>query len=168
LHDARSRLRDDPQARCVRARIEDLADTLSNEGPLRFLRETSVHLVVFGWTAISHVPHAAQRLAALRAVRALCPAAPVLVSAWGPPVPAGRVRRSLRHALRVLGHTAPVGVTFRPWVGFVVALRLTDLVSLAHDSEYSVVLSGEHPGPWALLRPCGAVVCDAPSLAERT
>ena len=151
--DARARFAHDPDATVMEGRLEDLPDATNSTGALRVLRDHRVDLVIFGWTALSYVPAPSSRLAALRATRGLFPDAPVLLSAWGPPPAAGRVRLALRHALAHLGRVSPAGMTFRPWAGFVVALDRDALRGLAADAGYAVQLDGDAPSPWALLTP---------------
>lgn len=151
--DCAARFSDDPEARCVRASIEDLERARAGGGPLGFLRDASPSAVIFGWTALSYVPRRAQRVAALSAVRALAPDAPVLVSAWGPSgAHRSRAGALASRALASLGRPRPEGMTFRPWAGFVVALSREALASTARDAGYAVLREGDAGGPWALLR----------------
>lgn len=154
VRDCAARFAGDPAARCVKARIEDLPLASEGLGPLAFVRDARVDAAVFGWTSLSYVPSRAGRVAALGAVRALAPRAPVLLSAWGPRAAQGaRVRAALRRALSATGHRAPEGMTFRPWAGFVVELTSRELADAARDAGYAVARAGEAEGPWALLRP---------------
>lgn len=154
VDDARARFAGDPSAACLRARLEDLPRATEPLGPLGFLRDRRIDLVVYGWTSLSYVARPEDRAEVLAATRALAPEAPVLLSAWGPKGEgAARVRGALRRGLRAMGREAPAGMTFRPWVGFLVELDLAALRALARGAGYELVLSGERPSPWALLNP---------------
>lgn len=143
----------DPELRCVVARIEDLPRAAEGVGPMGFLRDAVPDAVIFGWTSLSYVSERSTRVAALQAVRALCPAAPVLLSTWGPrPEEAPALRRWLRRATAYVGRAAPPGMTFRPWAGFVVPLSAAELADTAGAAGYAVLAAGASPDPWALVR----------------
>lgn len=153
------------RATLVRASYADLVEAATQgEGPLREpCRGPAFDVVVLGWGSLSHVMPARARTDLLRAVRALAPAAPVLVSFALEPelaTPAagkGRVRDALRRAFSALHApgSSEVGDHFFPTTGFFSYLGSDEVVRLAWESGYEVRLFEETPYPHAVLVPLG-------------
>lgn len=153
------------RATVVHASYADLRRAAdARDGPLAFLAAPAsppIAAVILGWGSLSHVSPSSERLALLRAVRRLAPAAPVLASfalepdSAAPPGSKGRVRDLLRRlftALRAPGLSEP-GDHFYPDGGFFSNLSSDEILSLAFRAGYEVALFEDGPYPHALLAP---------------
>ena len=155
------------RATIVQASYADLVDASAGlGGPLADpLVGPAFDAVILGWGSLSHVMPASARTELLRAVRALAPHAPVLVSfALEPELAApaasggkGRVRDGLRRAFRALRApgASEVGDHFFPNTGFFSYLGSDELVRLAWEAGYEVRSFEEAPYPHAILVPAG-------------
>jgi hypothetical protein len=122
--------------------------------------------VVLGWGSLSHVMPAADRVALLRAARALAPDAPVLASfaleeERAQPMPGkGRVRDALRRLFKGLGApgTSEDGDRFFTNTGFFAYLSNDEVIRLGWDAGYEVALFEEAPYAHAVFVPLRARV----------
>jgi hypothetical protein len=154
------------RAAVVQASYADLVDVAAGKGGALAdaCRGAPFDAVILGWGSLSHVLPVSNRVALLRAVRALAPAAPVLASfALEADLSAnggskGRVRDGLRRLFGALAApgASEVGDRFFPNTGFFSYLGSDDVVQLAWDTGYEVALFEEAPYPHALLVPLGS------------
>jgi hypothetical protein len=156
---ARAVAHGDPGARVARGAYEDLVRFQRHgDGPLRaLLHDATFGAVVLGWGSLSHVCERSARVELLSAVRALCPAGPVLLSflAHTGEAPAGRAQELLRRtarALRAPGAREPGGV-FRWNTGFAVRLAVEDVAAEAAEAGYQVLHAALSPYGHAVLVP---------------
>lgn len=154
-----------PRASILHASYDDLVAAASGrESPLSAAIAHPIDAVVLGWGSLSHVTPSADRVALLRAVRAVAPAAPVLASfALAPdssadPGSKGRVRDALRRVFSVMGApgVSESGDHFYPDAGFFALLTPAELTKIARDAGYDVALFEEAPYPHAILAPPAA------------
>lgn len=111
-------------------------ELISDELELR--RHAPYDAVVLGWGSFSHVGDPAIRAALPRALRALCPSGPVLIS-WIAQKPVGPKREALRRVLRASGLRHHDGATsYRPHQGFVHSPSEAALRALAASGGYEV------------------------------
>ena len=94
-----------PRARMVQASYDDLVRAASGgAGPLADVAASRFDAVILGMGSLSHLLSIEERVALLRAIRAIAPAAPVLMSYLpGPYRNIGGFRRRVRSSLRRLG-----------------------------------------------------------------
>jgi hypothetical protein len=151
------------RATFVQASYADLVDAVEvRRGPLEFLgAEPPFDAIVLGWGSFSHVMPAAARLSLLRALRALAPKAPVLLSfALEPgasPKSKGRVRGTLQRLFAALNApgVSEIGDHFFANGGFFTFLTQDDILKLAWDAGYEVARFDEQPYAHAVLVPLG-------------
>ncbi|MFT3914550.1 MAG: hypothetical protein QM704_10665 [Anaeromyxobacteraceae bacterium] len=169
--DAARTLATDDRATFVQASYEDLVRAVEGRGgPLDFLRANPpFDMVILGWGSFSHVMPAASRLALLRALRALAPRAPVLISFALEPEPGtappgkGRVRGTLQRLFAALDApgVSEVGDHFLSNGGFFSFLKQDALIKLAWDAGYEIVRFEEQPYAHAVLAPLGSAGAEA-------
>ncbi|MFO0761463.1 MAG: nucleotidyltransferase family protein [Byssovorax sp.] len=161
---------DRARSRVVQATYADLcAASRGEESPLSpALAGAPFSAVIFGWGSFSHVMPARDRLALLKAARAVAPDAPLLLSfGLQPPglsaqageaiAPSkGRVRASLRQLFHALGApgASEAGDHFSPDGGFFALLGRAELESQIAAAGYRIALFEESPYAHALLVPC--------------
>lgn len=162
VHAARRAL--DPEAcEVAHASYDDFVHTVrSASGPLfDRLSRAPFDAVILGWGSFSHVLPKASRLALLRALCALSPSAPVLLSfsldqpTFPNPPGKGRARDTLRAFFQII--RAPGisedGDRFFPEGGFFASLREEDVNATALEAGYRVAWLKPYPYPHALLVP---------------
>jgi hypothetical protein len=147
----------------TQATYADLVDAAAGRGgPLASLHGAApFDLVILGWGSLSHVLPARARVDLLRAVRALAPRAPVLLSfalepGGLPKRPTkGRVREALRAAFRALGApgASEVGDHFFASTGFFSYLDAEEVHGLAAETGYVVPIFEEDPYAHAVFVP---------------
>ena len=151
-----------PGALLIRASYDDLVRAARGEAsPLTpVLAGRRFDGVVLGWGSLAHVTEDEDRVALLRAVRAVAPAAPVILSFTDllPPDPLGGRTAALRGRLRRLfaslgapGRYRP-GDRFTPWGGFSRDTDAAAIETLAQRAAYDVVCIASNPGR-AMLNP---------------
>ncbi len=149
-----------PASKVIGASFADLVRAVENgSGPLApHVCGQDFHGVILGWTSFSYVWRQ-ERDALLKAVRALAPRAPVLLSyliaddsSEGKP---GRMRRGFRRLLRLTGAPALAepGDGFQPWSGFFQTLKPGEVQSLAERTGYRPAYIKGPPAPHALFLP---------------
>ncbi len=144
-----------PDAR--RASYADLVRAAeSREGPLSDLGDYDV--VLLGWSSLAHVVEERERLAILRATRAIAKEALVVASFVHvePTTDAReRARRVVRACLRPLRPHAPPrpGEAFFPGGGFARTADVAELQRLTSGAGYEVLVRERRPCPHVLLRP---------------
>ncbi len=149
-----------PGSRVVRASYTDIVAAAENgSGPLApDVCGREFHGVILGWSSFCYVWRE-DREALLRALRAVAPHAPVLLSClMSEPTPQGRMgslRLVLRRLLRFAGSRslAEPGDAFEPWAGFFQTLTSEEVRSLAARTGYKPVCVKGPPGPHSLLVP---------------
>lgn len=159
--DAASHVAGDARATVLRGGYADVARLASGApGPLDALRERPApDVVLLGWGSLMHVREDDERLALFRALRALAPAAPVLVSFDDYPAldpPGSRMasaRRALRRALAALGAPARArdDERFLPWAGFLRGMSAEQLAAVSRASGYRVAWVRGDPGRAVLV-----------------
>ena len=153
-----------PGALLIRASYDDLVRAARGEpSPLApALAAAGVDGVVLGWGSLGHVTEEEDRVALLRAVRAIAPAAPVILSFTDALAPDPRgsrtaaLRRGLRRLFAALGAPARYrpGDRFTPWGGFSRDSDAAAIETLARSAAYDVVFIASNPGR-AMLTPGG-------------
>jgi len=115
--------------------------------------------VIFGWISLSYIWRE-DRDALLKALRALVPHAPILLSYYLGDGDCsegrlGKVRLRFRRLLRLTGAPALAepGDLFQPWAGFFQALTLEEVQSLAERTGYKLVYVKGSPSPHAIFAP---------------
>ncbi len=148
-------------ARVVQASYDDLAARAEGRsGPLDGLNG-HFDLCILGWGSLSHLTDLNAVLETLGALRALAPAAPVLVSfslrtKGKPEVKGGalKLRHGLRRALaRVGGRAIPPGLKFATPHGFFYEYSAGEFSELCQKAGYDFERFCELPQPHALLMP---------------
>lgn len=144
-----------PGSTLLRASYDDLVRAVRGEqNSLSGVLTASFDVLILGWGSISHVLDDADRLAILRAMRSVAPAAPLLLSFDEPSIlekPGGaldRTRRVLRR-LFVLIHApgrVSEGDRFFSWAGFFRESTAAGLEALARDAGYQVAFIATRPG----------------------
>jgi hypothetical protein len=151
-----------PRATVLQASYADLIAASSGRGgPLASAVAAPFDATWLGWGSLSHVTPSSDRLALLRALRAVAPRAPVLTSfalepdTDAPPGSKGRVRDALRRVFSSLGAPgiSEAGDHFYPDAGFLANLASDELMKLAFEAGYEVALFEEAPYPHAILAP---------------
>ncbi len=151
----------------VRASYADLVRAANGDGgplaaPLAALRGPGrgegVDFVLLGWTSVSYVMEEPDRVALLRALRTLAPAAPVCLSFNEPTAlnTGGRMataRRALRRLFATLGAPGQPRDRdrFLAWAGFFRESDPAEITALAHGSGYSVAFIASGPGRAVLV-----------------
>jgi hypothetical protein len=119
-------------------------------------------LCILGWGSLSHLTELDAVLQTFRALRALAPQAPVVVSfslrsSKGPPDLKGgalKLRHGLRRVLGAAGARAvPPGLRFATRYGFFYEYSVSEFVELCAKSGYALERLSEVPHPHALLLP---------------
>jgi hypothetical protein len=161
FHGASQVVSEYPGSSVICASYADLVAAVTDRsGPLAgAILNQSFDAVLFGWGSINYVLSEPDRLALLRAVLAIAPKAPLLLS-FNYPLSSenGRldcVRPALKRLFKSLGapSSRSPGDHFRSWTGFFHGLTEDDLVSLAAGSGYRVVSAKGGLCPHALLEP---------------
>jgi SAM-dependent methyltransferase len=153
----------DPGAEVHRGSFEDLVLAVERgSGPLAGLASARFDAVVLGWGALSHVLEHDQRVALMRALRALCPTGPVLASYFTDDDPERRPRAHaptaprarLRAAFRRLGApgTHSEGMAYGR-VGFMHLFVDEEVAHMARESGYTVLLRAQAPFPHVVFAP---------------
>ena len=147
----------------VQASYADLVRAVEGRGgPLELLCQgPRFDAIILGWGSFSHVMPSSERLALLRALRALGGAAPVLLSFALEPEPGsvppgkGRIRTTLQRLFAALGApgVSEEGDHFLSNGGFFSFLSQEELMKLAFVAGYEIALFQELPYPHALLVP---------------
>lgn len=118
-------------------------------------------LCVLGWGSLSHVTEPTAVLELFRALRALSPLAPVIISFYlrseiQTPNRGGarKLRGGLRRALEIVSRRpVAAGVKFQTACGFYYEFSRAELVDLSAQAGYEVAELVETPHPHALLLP---------------
>lgn len=153
----------DPGVELHRASFADLVLAVEQgSGPLAGVAGSRFDAVILGWGGLSHVIEHRERVALLRAFRAVCPAGPVVASFFVDDDPLRRVqaratspaRARLRAAFRRLGAPGdhPEGAVYGR-VGFMHLFVEDEIASMARDSGYSIAFLAEAPYPHVVLVP---------------
>ena len=130
--DARQAVAHLPGSELVQASYDDVvAVAQGRPGPLTEVFNRPFDGVILGWASLSHLVTADERLALLRALRVLAPAAPVLCSF----LPAGS-RRPFAILRRRLRRPGDEGLSFWPRLGFVERFGREQIEALASDAGY--------------------------------
>ncbi|MES1185313.1 MAG: class I SAM-dependent methyltransferase [Myxococcales bacterium] len=149
------------RATVVQANYRDLvAKADGKPGPLDGLGG-HFDLCLLGWGSLSHLTEPGAALEALRAVRALAPDAPVIVSfllriKGTPDVKGGarKLRHGLRRVFKAIGAPeVPVGLRFGTSHGFCYEYSASEFIELSERAGYQVAVVSEHVYPHALLLP---------------
>jgi hypothetical protein len=149
-----------PQCQVVAASYGDVVRAVEKgSGPLApHVCGREFHAVILGWTSFSYVWRE-EREALLKALRALAPRAPVLLSYLLADDRAegrlGAIRRGYRRLLRLTGAPALAqpGDGFQPWSGFFQTLTAEEVQALAERTGYKVAYVQGPPAPHALFVP---------------
>jgi len=149
-----------PESKVISATYEDLVRAVEDgSGPLApHVCGREFAAVVLGWTSLSYVWRE-DRDALLKALRALAPRAPVLLSfiAEGENSDGrlGKARLWFRRLLRFTGAPALAepGDAFQPWMGFYQTVSPQDVQSLADRTGYKLVYTKHLPTSHALFVP---------------
>jgi hypothetical protein len=149
-----------PQCQVISASYADLVRAREKgTGPLApHVGGREFHGVIFGWTSFSYVWRE-DRDALMKALRALAPRAPVLLSYLlagdSPEGRLGGMRRGFRRLLRFAGAPALAepGDGFQPWSGFFQRLTPDEVRSLAERTGYRPAYIKGPPAPHALFLP---------------
>ena len=155
---AQARFATDAGVSIVPGSYEDFVHGSEEHALSRALARGPFDLIVLGWGSFSYVGSRSEAEALLRAVRALAPSAPVLLSflrpALGAPIVAG-MRGRLRRLFARLG--APgrpaAGDAFTPWAGFYRAVAMDEIRTLADAAGYEIAVLREDWYAHALLVP---------------
>ena len=155
--------------RFVLASYTDLVDAVERRtGPLAdALTGFDPDATVIGWGSFAHLWNVEHRAALFRAIRALAPAAPLLVSWHGAMPPPSRVQRALRG--RVFRRAATDdAVVFNVHAGYLAGMSEEDLRRLAAATGYRIHVAHALPTPHALLVPAeGPGSADMPAAVVR-
>lgn len=161
LFECARNIADGKNAVVVQANYDDMvARAAGKSGPLDNLAG-HFDLCILGWGSLSHLTELDAVLDLLRALRALAPEAPVIVS-FGlrtkgtPDVKGGalRLRHGLRRALGAMGARAvPPGLKFATRHGFFYEYSVTEIRELCARGGYAFERFCEVPHPHALLLP---------------
>ena len=141
-------------AMLVQGSYRDLVEgTAGRVGPLRSLAGgRRFGGVLLGWGSFTHVLEDDERIALLRACRALTDEGPIVVSFWLDwPEERGRLRLALRRSLRAMGGHSADRLRFLPHAGFVRGTSLEDLKRLVDASELRIAHFSPTPYPHAVL-----------------
>jgi len=149
-----------PRSQVVSASYADVVRSMENgTGPLApHVCGREFHGVILGWTSFSYVWRE-ERDVLLKALRALAPRAPVLLSyLMADDRSEGRMgvmRRGFRRLLRFAGAPALAepGDGFQSWSGFFQTLTPEEVQSLAERTGYKPVYVKGPPAPHALFVP---------------
>jgi hypothetical protein len=149
-----------PASKVICASFADLVRAVEKgSGPLApHVCGQEFHGIIFGWTSFSYVWRE-DRDALLKALRALAPRAPILLSYLladdRSDEKLGRARRGYRRLLRLTGAPALAepGDGFQPWSGFFQTLTAGEVQSLAERTGYRPAYIKGPPAPHALFVP---------------
>ncbi|MGD0497255.1 MAG: hypothetical protein ABSC23_02360 [Bryobacteraceae bacterium] len=150
-----------PGSAVARASYADLVTAVERRsGPLAaHLLNSSFDAVLLGWGSFGYVAAEADRRRLLRAIRALAPAAPILLSTdWNRSAEDGRLDRLrplLRGLFRLLGYPSARqrGDVFLSDAGFSHCLTQDEIEADAGDSGYRIFYCRTSPYPHAVLMP---------------
>jgi len=144
----------------LRAAFADLAPAVNGDGPLAGLRTQVFDWVLFGWGSFTHITERDEQAATLRAVRALAPGAPVVLSFFlrkpvAPESRSRRVRLFLREAFSRAGGRASVapGLSYDSGGGFVYSYTVEELHQLGAMTGYRIAFLDAQIFPCAVLLP---------------
>ncbi len=148
----------------VQASYQDLVSrALGKPGALDSLNG-HIDLCLLGWGSISHLTEPNAALETFRALRAIAPEAPVIVSfillrTGTPDVKGGarKLRRGLRRILEAAGKPrVQTGLRFVTSCGFFYEFSRSELTEICALAGYEVARFSELPHPHALLLPIAA------------
>jgi hypothetical protein len=131
----------------VRAAYVDLIRAVeAGDGPLATAIAGQFDVIVLGWCSFSHITTDAERIALLRAIRRLAPAAPIVLSFVSDASVSGRgerVRRIVQAALRPVGAQPGSRLRFSPQFGFMHPFSVAEISALAEAVDCGVA-DAEH------------------------
>jgi hypothetical protein len=147
-------------AQVLQAAYSDLTAAVGGEGPLAALAGQRFDWVLFGWGSFTHLTERGAQIAALRAVRALAPQAPLALSFYlrKPEAEGGRaqrLRRAVRRALSYLGANQAIdsGLGYSYIGGFVYSFTREQIRELASLAHYRVAVEDASVFPYSVLMP---------------
>jgi len=145
----------------VQATYQDLVARAEGKSGALDSFDGHVDLCILGWGSLSHLTEPTAAIETLRALRALAPEAPVIVSfisqSKGTPEVKGgarRLRRGFRRLLKAVGgQPVSTGLKFRTNLGFYYEFSQSEVIELCELAGYEIARLGDMPYPHALLLP---------------